>query len=239
MKKNKTIITIASQTGNVMKSTIAQALAVKLVKSGVNCKVACVDREHRTDYDFITLRYETGISKHDDYPLFKLHNANTVKDALENYDNEEVYIIDLPSRASIATLEAAKVSDHIIMPTCTGTKDIKLTMDTAHQLIEKGINAKQISFIITRYQSIVELRDTYDYIKSSLLSNPKYRVNILSTPIPEKLAFRRAIDDGFTIFETTYAKINQKAEKAIDRIIKYTLSADFIKSKNIKLSKDI
>lgn len=105
------LIVFVSQSGNVMKSTLATAMALEAVHNKLSVKVADLDNEHRTIEEWIEQREEYGIE-----PIFDYFSPNSADEALKGFDNENLCIIDAPSRAATATLRISEKADLVVQP---------------------------------------------------------------------------------------------------------------------------
>jgi len=105
------LIAFVSQSGNVMKSTLATAMALEAVHNDLKVKVADLDNEHRTIEEWALQRAEYGIEPGFDYFL-----PNSADEALKGFNNENLCIIDAPSRATEATLKVASKADLVVQP---------------------------------------------------------------------------------------------------------------------------
>lgn len=105
------LIAFVSQSGNVMKSTLATAMGLEAVHNGINVAVADLDTEHRTIDGWITQRKEYGIE-----PVFPHFTSNHADEALSGFNDQTLGIIDAPSRATEATVKIAKQADLVIQP---------------------------------------------------------------------------------------------------------------------------
>lgn len=210
-------IAFVSQAGNVMKSTLVQAVAVLCEKNHVSCTVADLDKEHRTTARFIEQRKDSGITNDPITPGFNVIEVNTAKEAIaQAATDSRVYIIDAPSRANEATFYLANNVDKVILPTPPGLKDLDLAIETGCQMIDNGVEASKILFVLTRVGSAYEFNEAKAYLESvSNTIDPNYKFEVMEFPIHEQIAYRYAITNGFTILETSHATINRKAERAI------------------------
>jgi cellulose biosynthesis protein BcsQ len=105
------LIAFVSQSGNVMKSTLATAMALEAVHNGLSVKVADLDNEHRTVEEWIEQRRQFGIE-----PVFDYFAPNSADEALNGFNEENLCIIDAPSRATEATLKIAEKADLVVQP---------------------------------------------------------------------------------------------------------------------------
>lgn len=205
-------IAFVSQSGNVMKSTLAIAMGLEAVLNGLDTVLIDLDTEHRTTSDFIKQRKEYGIE-----PVVTVHAVDSAKEALDRFDGEQLYIIDAPSRATSATSMIAKGVDLIIQPTTPGKKDIDLALKTFYQLAEDGVPVEKMLFVFTRVGSAPELEKAIKYINLAEINGQKIRV--LSSAIWEKVAYRSSINDGLAITETSYQTLNDNAKAVIHQIL--------------------
>jgi len=205
-------IAFVSQSGNVMKSTLATAMGLEAVANGIDTTVVDLDTEHRTITAFIEQRIEYEIE-----PIFKVNTVDSAREALDSFNDEQLYIIDAPSRATSATSTIAKEVDLVIQPTPPSKKDIDLALKTFFQLSSDGVPVENMLFVITRVGSSAELDRAVEYIQSADIEGKTIRV--LSSAIWEKVAYRSAINDGLAITETQYPTLNDNAKAVIHQIL--------------------
>lgn len=209
-------IAFVSQAGNVMKSTLAQAVAVLYAKHNFDVTVADLDKEHRTSARFMEQRKEAGITLDPVTPGFEVIEVDNAKEAISKAPGYGVYIIDAPSRANKATFYLAENVDKIILPTPPGLKDLDLTIETGCQMIDNGIPASKLVFVITRVGTGYEFKEAKAYLESVKSTiDEKYDFEVMDHPVLEQTAYRYAITNGFTITETSHASVNIKAERVI------------------------
>jgi len=206
------VIAFVSQSGNVMKSTLATVTALEATKNDIDVAVADLDVENRTITSWMNQRKEYGIK-----PLFKVYTVNSAREALNCFQNEQLSIIDAPSRATSATIEIALNSDLIIQPTTPGKKDMDLGIETFVQLIKKGVPIEKLLFIITRIGSDSEYQKAIQYLNYMKINDKN--IKILSSAIWEKVSYRSAINDGLAITETPYPTLNDGAKAVIYQIL--------------------
>jgi chromosome partitioning protein len=195
-----------------MKSTLATVTALEATKNDIDVAVADLDVENRTITSWMNQRKEYGIK-----PLFKVYTVNSAREALNCFQNEQLSIIDAPSRATSATIEIALNSDLIIQPTTPGKKDMDLGIETFVQLIKKGVPIEKLLFIITRIGSDSEYQKAIQYLNYMKINDKN--IKILSSAIWEKVSYRSAINDGLAITETPYPTLNDGAKAVIYQIL--------------------
>lgn len=201
-----------SQSGNVMKSTLAAATALEAIKNDINVAVADLDVEHRTITSWVKQREEYDIS-----PIFKVYPVNSAIEAINCFNNEQLCIIDAPSRATSATVEIASVSNLIIQPVPPSKKDLDLAINTFAQLSQKGIQLKKMVFIITRVGSNSELQKATNYLNLAQIEGQS--IKVLDSPIWEKVGYRSAVNDGLAITETAFPTLNEGAKSVIHQML--------------------
>ena len=205
-------IAFISQSGNVMKSTLAIATAIEAVKNKLSASVADLDVEHRTVSSWIEQREEYNLS-----PVFNVYSVNSAIEAINCFSDEKLCVIDSPSRATSATVEIASSCDLIVQPTPPSKKDLDLALNTFTQLYNKGIPLEKMLFIITRVGSISELQKALHYI--SLYKIGEKNINVLESPVWEKVGYRAAMNDGLSITETVYPTLNESAKSVIHQML--------------------
>ena len=83
----------------------------------------------------------------------------------------------------------------------------------AHELVKKGVLRSKIAFAFGRVgESQHEIAEAQGYIRQA-----GYR--ILDGTVPEKIAYRRASDEGRTLTETRFASLNERGDQLAQNII--------------------
>lgn len=205
-------IAFISQSGNVMKSSLASAMAVECAMNGLDVAVADLDKEHRTISQWLTTRIENEID-----PTFQIYSVDSAIDALNCFSDESLAIIDAPSRATSATALIAKNVDLVVLPTPPSKKDIDLSLNTLYQLIKDGIPMHRMVLVLTRVGTTAELNQAIEYIGMANfgVSSPQ----ILSSAIWERVGYRGAINDSYSITETSFQTLNDSAKAVIHQLL--------------------
>lgn len=213
-------IAFVSQGGNVMKTTLATAMAALIIKENETCTIIDLDEEHLTATKMAETRENYGITAYDDFPSLSVKPVNSVSEALNYDDDEFIVILDLPSRAPTAIVEVAKNVDILVIPTMSSAKDIELNVQTINSLVlEHGIAPEKVFFVITRATTEVEFRNTIAKFNDSNESGENYKFYISPNPIYEKRGYRRALEDGYCVNETEYDTLNVAINNVIQDII--------------------
>src|SRR5262245_44217198 len=105
------VVAFVSQKGGVGKSTLARALAISAVKTGLTVKIVDLDPEQAT----ITVWAQTR-DRHKVSPSIKIDPFRFVKDAVASTQGEEFVIIDTPGGISDAVAEIAAHATFLVQP---------------------------------------------------------------------------------------------------------------------------
>ena len=132
-----------SQTGNVMKSTIAAAVGVTLVEAGFSVLAVDLDPEHRERGASLATWLTERRERHPGRTQVHVERPETARDALDiiQHTAAEIVLIDCPSRATEASALIAAGCDFTVLPLVPGEKDARLTTWTLDMLTEAGIDA--------------------------------------------------------------------------------------------------
>ena len=201
-----------SQSGNVMKSTLALATALEAQKNGLSVAIADLDREHRTAAQWGEQRQQSGIE-----PLVTVKPVDTAKAALNAYEDEDLFIVDCTSRATEATLYVAQNVDLVVLPTPPSKKDIDLSLLTFYELVNHGVPVERLVLVFSRVGSRAELAKAQSYVGEAEINGKHFLT--LESAVWEKVAYRAAINDGYAITETSYPSLNESARAVIFQLI--------------------
>lgn len=206
------IIAFVSQSGNVSKSSLASAMGVECVNNGLDVAIADLDPEHRTVTRWAATRLENEIQ-----PIVKVYSVNSAVDALNSFDGENLGIIDAPSRATSATTLIAQNVDLVVLPTPPSKKDIDLSLSTLIQLVNDGVPIDRFVVVFTRVGSIAELNQATEYLKMADFGEAS--VHVLTSAIWERVGYRAAINDSYSITETSFQTLNDGAKAVIHQLL--------------------
>jgi len=205
-------IAFISQSGNVMKSSLSSAMAVECANNGLDVAIADLDKEHRTVTQWLKMRIENEIQ-----PTFSVHSVDSATDALNSFNNENLAIIDAPSRATSATTLLAKNVDLIALPTPPSKKDIDLSLNTIYQLINDGVSIDRLVLVFTRVGSAAEFSQAKEYV--AMADFGEFKLQVLSSAIWERVGYRGAINDSYSIAETPFQTLNDSAKAVIHQLL--------------------
>ncbi|MEI4263468.1 ParA family protein [Roseovarius sp. D0-M9] len=202
------IVGMVSQKGGVGKSTLARMMARELVAGGFLTKIADLDTQQQTCTNWAGRRAENGVT-----PEVQVQSFARVKSAIEDADRFDALILDGKPNASDQTIEIAKASDLVVIPTGQTLDDLHPGVLLAHSLRKKGIVSGKIAFAL--FQTTGSERESMaarDYIDEA-----GYKV--LEGEVSVSTAYGSASDQGKAITETSFSTLNARASKLAQSVI--------------------
>lgn len=202
-------IGVVSQKGGVGKSTLSRAIAYTYAEAGWNIKLADLDINQSSSYTWLQRRLQNQIE-----PTISVECFGSVAQALKNSSVFDLIVFDSAPHASRSTVDIAKESDLVILPTGLSLDDLIPTVVLANTLTEKhSINRKKICFALCRAgTSDKELIEAKEYLNATTY-------HVLDGVLFEKTGYRRAQDSGFSVVETTFKTLRDQADKLMQSII--------------------
>ena len=202
------IVGVISQKGGVGKSTLSRLIAREYAAADWSVKIADLDISQGTSYNWQSRRLAKGI-----VPEIPVERFGTVDQALKVADHYNLLVIDAPPHSTSGTLRVATASDLLILPTGLALDDLEPTVLLAHELVKAGVPKERLVFVFTRVgDSEAELLEARNY-----LFNAGYTA--LKNSLPEKVAYRRANDEGKSLTETRFASLNEQADRLAQEIV--------------------
>ena len=199
---------VVSQKGGVGKSTIARSIAREYAANGWNVKISDLDISQGTSVDWKRRRDQEKLQ-----PDIAVEASRTVALAIKNAEPYDMVIFDGPPHSTAGTLDIARHSDLVVLPTGLSQDDLKPSVLLAHALVDKGIPANKLAFALCRVGGRPnEILEARDYIQAAGYLP-------LAGELPEKTAFRRASDLGKTPTEISFPTLRQRAEVLIQSIV--------------------
>lgn len=205
------IIGVVSQKGGVGKSTIARLLATEFARmdgESWDVKIADMDVSQGTSFQWMQSRVRAGLS-----PEIRVESYQRLEKATAEADSFEVMILDGAPHATAQTHEIGKASDLVVLPTGCALDDLVPSVKLAHELRKAGVPAARMIFVLTRTSdSKAEIAEARTY-----LTEAGYQV--ADGSLPERTAFRRASDLGYSVAETTFPSLNEATRALFTRLI--------------------
>ena len=199
-------IGIVSQKGGVGKSTLVRALAVEYPRNEFSVKIADMDLRQRTTTEWNCVRMESNTS-----PVLAAEPFASVRDVLKQEDHYDLIIFDGAGQADSQTLEIAKASDFIILPTGVTRDDLIPQIKLAHELRKKGIEKKRLAFALSRVgSSAAEQEAAIEFITDA----GYYYAGL----IQERTSIGQCHDSGLAANETKFPSINRTIDQLIQNL---------------------
>jgi chromosome partitioning protein len=202
-----TIIAFVSQKGGVGKSALARALVREAANNGLKAKVADLDTQQTTSVDWHRSRLQGGIK-----PDVAVEAFATAEQALQVADHFDLLILDGPARTSRGTLAIARLADLVVQPTGASADDLRPAVREFHALVQAGIPKAKLVFALNRIGTEAEDVEARAYISEA-------GYDVLEGCLLERPAYRKAMNVGRAITETSYVGLNAKADALIQTLI--------------------
>lgn len=204
------IIGVISQKGGVGKSTIARTIAKTYAQSNWNVLIADMDVKQGTTFEWNSRRLNAALQ-----PELQVQQFSSVSSSEKVKDSYDLIVYDGTPHSTADTLAIAQVSNVVILPTGGSLDDLRPQIRLAHELAKRGIDKQQIAFVLSRVDaSEAEYSETVDYLEQTPYT-------VINGFIPEKRAFRNALNEGKTLTDTSFQSLNKKAEQCIQAIVDY------------------
>ncbi|MGZ9088880.1 MAG: ParA family protein [Rhodoplanes sp.] len=202
------MIGMVSQKGGVGKSTMSRLIAREYAAAGWEVKIADLDVSQGTSTDWKQRREQHGLQ-----PEVAVEPFRTVAQAIKVASLYDLLVFDGPPHSMAGTLEIARASNLVVLPTGLSLDDLKPTVLLAHEIIEAGINPDRIAVVLCRVGDREnEIDEAQAYIR-------KAGYGCLKGSLPEKTGYRRASDEGRAVSEVTFPTLKERAEKVAQSVI--------------------
>jgi chromosome partitioning protein len=217
------LIGIVSQKGGVGKSTCARLIAREYANAGWTVKIADLDVSQGTSTEWKRRRDSRGIQ-----PEIAVEPFRTVEQALRVAGHYDLLIFDAPPHSMAGTKEIARTSDLVLLPTGLSLDDLRPTVLLAHELVEAGIPSEKLAAVLCRVGDREnEILEARSYIE-------KAGYQVLKGELPERTAYRRAIDEGKALSETSHPSLRGRAEMVAQSIVDFLATGQKRKVKNAR-----
>ncbi|NEP10180.1 MAG: ParA family protein [Symploca sp. SIO2C1] len=201
------LVGVVSQKGGVGKSTIARLIAREYAAARWDVKIADLDISQTTSTDWKKRRDQNSLQ-----PEIAVEPFRTVSQALKHADVYDLMVLDGAPHSMQGTLEIARATHLLILPTGLSLDDLKPSILLAHELVAT-IPEDKISFTLCRVGDREnEIEEARSYIHKAGYST-------IAGSIPERTAYRRASDKGHAISEVSFPTLRQRAEEVAQNII--------------------
>lgn len=202
------IVGFVSQKGGVGKSTLARLIAREYAAGGWNVKIADLDPGQGTSFKWHNRRLQSKIE-----PDIAVERFRTVEKALPFAEHYDLFVFDGPAHSNAGTLAIAKASNLVVLPTCLSVDDMEPAVLLAHELVGQGVPRNRLVFAFCRVgESDTELAESHAYVAQA-------GYTALPSALPERTAYRRAVDEGKALTECSYPTLRGRADKVAQELM--------------------
>ncbi len=203
------IISVLSQKGGAGKSTLARGIAVEYIKAGWDVQVADMDVTQQSTVRWSERRDELKIK-----PSVETAMYRTPTSAIKAESIYDLLIVDGTPYATQDTLKLAEKSDLIVIPTGVTYDDLEPSLKLGQELALKAeVDRSKILFVVMKVPESGEKE-----AMSSKKSIKGFGFQVVDTWMPFKTAYGKAMDSGYSMSETRFASLNEKAGNILEAI---------------------
>jgi chromosome partitioning protein len=200
------VISFLSQKGGSGKSTLCRLALVEFSRSGWNVIAADMDESQSSIFSWNARRSNNKI-----LPEVEVIKCGAVKTALRSKSMADLLLIDGKPFADVQTLEIAKNSDLIVIPTGVTLDDLEPSLNLGRRLINSGIDVKKLLFVPMKSPSDSETRSTISSIEG-------WGFKSASVALEFKSSYGRAMDDGYSVSEVKFERLKGIADQIVEQI---------------------
>jgi chromosome partitioning protein len=204
------VVSFVGQKGGVGKSTLARTLAATAARQ-LNIKLIDLDTQQQTAVNWARTRTAKGAP----YPV-SAEAFDSIEAALAASKGFDLLVIDTPGHASPATLEIARSSHLVVLPTGASSDDLYPTVLLLYELEERGIPKERLTVALCR---LLELRE--EHAARKYIASAGYEA--LHGSIPERIGYRNAQNHGRSLIETSEAALNERARTLMEHLLEKIL----------------
>lgn len=202
------IVSLISQKGGVGKSTLARGLAAVAARGKLRVKLADLDVNQQTAVRWAKSRADRKSAAFIDVEAFR-----TIDEALEGSQDFDLLVIDTPGHASSATLDVARNSHLVVLPSGGTSDDLYPTILLLHALVQIGFPRNRAVVALCRILEVGEERSARSYIENAAFE-------VLPGCLPESLAYRNAQNRGQAFTEPEGEALSERASVLIEGLLK-------------------
>lgn len=183
------VIALVSQKGGVGKSTLARAIAAVAASAGLKVRLVDLDPQQRT-----LLLWEQARRNNEIRPEITIEALATSEGPSATAPFDDMLILDLPGQMSEATLHVALRAHVVVQPTGPSFDDLHPAVLVFQALSKCGIPRERLVFALCRLLNQAEEDKARRHLTAA-------GYTVLPGAIPERAAFREALDHGRSLTE--------------------------------------
>jgi len=208
---------VIAQKGGVGKSTLARLIACAYAAHDWSVHLADMDTAQASTVSWANRRNHLGIE-----PRISAETYRHPKQALDKPG--DIVIFDGSPSSHEGTLDIARASDVVLLPTGVTIDDLEPQVRLAHSLRKHGYTSARILFVLSRVgNSEAIMEEARNYIAEA-------GYQTLEAWIPERTSFARAQDEGRALNECGHPSPRQTAQSVADAVIAFVNRATQDKS---------
>lgn len=202
-----TIIAVLQQKGGPGKSTLARAIATEAARADLDVLLADLNPQQQTAYLWSVARDEAGHKPRVDATVY--HRADKL---LREAAGRQMVVVDGGPHASQQSLEIARESRLVVIPTGVTTDDLREALKLGSEFVGAGIPRERLAFVLNRTPS------SEREIEAARTNIDAFGFFCASGHIPLSTGYGSAMDAGLAITETRFRGLNDKAASIIQQL---------------------
>lgn len=192
------VIACLSQKGGVGKSTLARLIARTYAVAGWSVKICDFNTTQLTSAKWSQLRYSAGVK-----PDILAEPYNTPTRLRKEL--VDLVIADGRPDSDQSSLDIARLSDLIIVPTGLSLDDLEPQLAFAHELVQKGVMSNKILFVLNKTtDSPSAVQEARNYLRA---------YHVAQQDLTARTSYQRAQNHGRALSEVG-VKVGTLEEKA-------------------------
>lgn len=209
------VIACLSQKGGVGKSTLARLVARTYAVSGWNVKIADFNTKQLTSVMWGGIRAANKVE-----PAIATEPFD--RPTRLRADDADLVVADGRPDSDQSSMEIARVSDLIIIPTGLPLDDLQPQLMFANELVEKGIEKSRILFVLNKTtESKVAVTEARNYLRAAT------HFAVCEHHVTAKTSYQRAQNHGYALSEVqglNTARLEETADLLAAEIVAHVNS---------------
>ncbi|MCS7530849.1 ParA family protein [Pseudomonas aeruginosa] len=201
------IISVLQQKGGPGKSTLARAIATESTRAGIDTLLADLNPQQQTSYLWSVARDNAGNTPRVDASVY--HRSDKL---LREADGRQLVVVDGGPHASSQSLEIAKASRVVVIPTGVTTDDLREALKLGTEFVAAGVPKGRLLYILSRTPS------SEREIDSARTNIEAFGFRCADGFIPLSTGYGAAMDAGLAITETRFRGLNDKATAVVQQV---------------------
>lgn len=202
------VIACLSQKGGVGKSTLARLIARTYAASGWTVKICDFNTTQLTSQKWARVRVEMGVEP-------SIHAEAFISPTRLRRENYNLIVADGRPDSDQSSLDIARVSDLIVLPTGLALDDLEPQLAFGKELVVKGIDPKRILFVLNKTNdSAIAVSEAREYLGEFAVAKQD---------IVARISYQRAQNHGKALSEVggSVGKLEEQADLLAAEIVDY------------------